>query len=75
MARKRSFAWLAVSASARADCSASRSWASRSSTRRRSVMSRAIFDAPMISPELSRSGDSVTEMLISWPSARTRTVS
>jgi len=41
----------------------------------RSVMSRAIFDAPMILPLMSLIGDMVTETWISSPSLRWRTVS
>jgi hypothetical protein len=41
----------------------------------RSVMSRAIFDAPMILPSMSFTGDMVTETWINSPSLRCRTVS
>ena len=62
----------------------SRCWSSRcapctaamaSSARRRSVMSRAIFDAPMIAPASLRIGDTVIEIGTSVPSLRRRQVS
>jgi hypothetical protein len=43
--------------------------------RRRSVMSRAIFEAPTMVPDSSRTGEMVSEMSISEPSLRLRTVS
>ena len=47
----------------------------RSSTRLRSVMSRAILEAPMIRPAASMSGDTVSEISSRLPSSRIRTVS
>jgi hypothetical protein len=41
----------------------------------RAVMSRAIFEAPMIRPGESRTGETVSETSISVPSLRRRTVS
>ena len=41
----------------------------------RSVMSRAIADAPMIVPSWSRRGDTVRETATRVPSARSRSVS
>jgi hypothetical protein len=45
------------------------------SRRLRSVMSRAIFDAPRIFPSGPRMGETVSEMSMSVPSLRRRTVS
>ena len=82
MATNSSLIRLARSASARALRSASSS-RSRSaaascrstSERRRSVISRAIFETPMIAPDSSRTGDIVREMSISRRSLVMRTVS
>ena len=48
---------------------------SAASARLPSVMSRAILEAPMISPASSRIGETVREIWISLPSLRRRTVS
>ena len=45
------------------------------SRRDRSVMSRAIFEAPTISPRSFRSGETVSEILSRVPSLRCRIVS
>ena len=57
-------------------------WLSSSISRRckasaclRSVMSRATFDAPTSRPDLSRTGDTVSEMSRRRPSLARRTVS
>jgi hypothetical protein len=68
MARNSSLARLAASTSR---CSRSRS----ASTRRRSVMSRAILEAPMMRPLASRTGETVREISMRVPSLRTRSVS
>jgi hypothetical protein len=79
MARTSSLARLALSASVRARCSAaSRSTCSRASVsaaRFCSVMSRAIFEAPMTFPEAFLMGETVSEMVMSSPFLRRRTVS
>ena len=65
----------ADSARARATCSAVRSLARSASTRRRSPMPRAIFEAPTMRPPASLIGETVKAMSIGVPSLRMRTVS
>ena len=74
-ARNSSLARLAASASARASCSRARRTMRSRSSRFRPLMSRAIFETPMISPVVERTGDTVREMSTIVPSLRTRTVS
>ena len=75
MARNSSFKRAARSASARSDRSCRSSRSSSRSALRRSVMSRAAFEAPITSPCWSRIGDTVSERLILLPLFVMRTVS
>ena len=74
-ARNSSFARFARSASSRAPRSRLRSCRRSSSMRRRSVMSRAIFEAPTMRPVESLTGDTVIDTSISRRSRVMRTVS
>ena len=74
VARNSSFSRLAASASALAVWAASRSRSRSSRARFSAVMSRPIFEAPMIRPSASRMGETVSETSMMVPSFRRRFV-